>query len=92
MCADERAAGQFYIGGYVMKADPVNNDGSVTSSGWGYLAMVCVYLYGVIYCASWQGITWLYASEIYPLHIRSVSALPTFVPLPSPRCAVHAQL
>ncbi|KAK0615492.1 putative quinate permease, partial [Lasiodiplodia hormozganensis] len=66
------AVPMFYIGGYVMKADPVNNDGSVTSSGWGYLAMVCVYLYGVIYCASWQGITWLYASEIYPLHIRSL--------------------
>lgn len=80
-----------------MKADPVNNDGSVTSSGWGYLAMVCVYLYGVIYCASWQGITWLYASEIYPLHIRSVSrffppaSLPPFlVPFPA-ACAVHAQ-
>lgn len=27
---------------------------------------------GVIYCATWQGITWLYASEIYPLYIRSL--------------------
>lgn len=65
---------QFYIGGYVLKADPERNaaTGAVTSSGWGYLAMVCVYLYGVIYCASWQGITWLYASEIYPLYIRSL--------------------
>ncbi|KAH7049396.1 general substrate transporter [Macrophomina phaseolina] len=61
----------FYIGGYVMKADPVNNDG-VTSSGWGYLAMVCIYLYGVIFCATWQGISSLYASEIYPLHIRTL--------------------
>lgn len=62
---------QFYIGGYVMRADPVNNDG-VTSSGWGYLAMVCIYLYGVIFCATWQGISSLYASEIYPLHIRTL--------------------
>ncbi|KAL1628067.1 hypothetical protein SLS56_005997 [Neofusicoccum ribis] len=61
----------FYIGGYVMKADPVNTDG-VTSSGWGYLAMVCIYLYGVIFCATWQGISSLYASEIYPLHIRTL--------------------
>lgn len=64
-----------YIGGYTLKADPARNAavGVTTTSGWGILAIVCVYLYGVIYCASWQGITWLYASEIFPLHIRSVS-------------------
>ncbi|KAM4061908.1 major facilitator superfamily protein [Hirsutella rhossiliensis] len=38
--------------------------------GWGYLAMVCVYLYGLIYCATWQGITWVYCSEIFPIDVR----------------------
>ncbi|KAF4547860.1 Quinate permease-like protein 3 [Elsinoe fawcettii] len=78
----------WYIGGYVFKADPATAaaQGNVTRDGWGYLAMVCVYLYGFIYCATWQistsgslyctsadskhGITWVYCSEIFPLDIR----------------------
>lgn len=59
----------WYIGGYVFKADPASAaaDGEITRTGWGYLAMVCVYLYGLIYCATWQGITWVYCSEIFPI-------------------------
>jgi hypothetical protein len=62
----------WYIGGYVMKADPVAAlaAGNTQRSGWGYLAMVCVYLNAFIICATWQGITWTYASEIFPLDIR----------------------
>jgi MFS family permease len=62
----------FYIGGYVMKADPAGAAlrGVINRDGWGYLAMVCVYLNGFIICATWQGITWTYASEIFPLDIR----------------------
>ncbi|KPI36135.1 Quinate permease [Cyphellophora attinorum] len=62
----------WYIGGYVFKADPTAalKAGNATRSGWAYLAMVCVYLYGFIYCATWQGITWVYCSEIFPLDIR----------------------
>jgi hypothetical protein len=29
-----------------------------------------VYVNGFIICATWQGITWTYASEIFPLDIR----------------------
>ncbi|KAK2589624.1 hypothetical protein QQS21_012695 [Conoideocrella luteorostrata] len=62
----------WYIGAYVMKADPakVAAAGNMNRDGWGYLAMVCVYLYGAIYCATWQGITWVYCSEIFPIDIR----------------------
>nr|CAI6331998.1 unnamed protein product [Periconia digitata] len=62
----------WYIGGYVMRADPAGAAarGIVNRDGWGYLAMVCVYLNGFIICATWQGITWTYASEIFPLDIR----------------------
>ncbi|EGX50917.1 hypothetical protein AOL_s00054g653 [Orbilia oligospora ATCC 24927] len=62
----------WYLGGYVLKSDPTEAAirGDVARSGWGYLAMVCVYLYGLIYCATWQGITWVYCSEIFPLDIR----------------------
>ena len=32
--------------------------------------MVAVYLNAFIICATWQGITWTYASVIFPLDIR----------------------
>lgn len=62
----------WFIGGYVMRADPAAAAlrGDVTRDGWGYLAMVCVYVNAFIICATWQGITWTYASEIFPLDIR----------------------
>lgn len=62
----------WYIGGYVMRADPAAAAarGDVSRDGWGYLAMVCVYVNAFIICATWQGITWTYASEIFPLDIR----------------------
>jgi len=41
---------RWYIGGYVMRADPakVAAAGQYSRNGWGYLAMVCVYLYGFV--------------------------------------------
>ncbi|KAF3263360.1 hypothetical protein TWF217_003770 [Orbilia oligospora] len=71
----------WYLGGYVLKTDPTGAAarGDVARSGWGYLAMVCVYLYGLIYCATWQGITWVYYSEIFPLDIRMLCVAITTV-------------
>ncbi|KAI5206023.1 general substrate transporter [Aureobasidium subglaciale] len=61
-----------YIGGYVLREDPLTAlaAGDTSRNGWGYLAMVCVYVNAFIICATWQGITWTYASEIFPLDIR----------------------
>lgn len=62
----------FYLGGYVLKNDPnaAASAGMTTRSGWGYLAMAAVYFNAFVICATWQGITWTYASEIFPLDIR----------------------
>lgn len=62
----------WYIGGYVLRADPAAAAaaGIINRDGWGYLAMVAVYVNGFIICATWQGITWTYAAEIFPLDIR----------------------
>lgn len=62
----------FYVGGFCKVADPAAHavEGVVQQSGWGYLAMVCIYLNAFIVCATWQGTTWTYASEIFPLDIR----------------------
>ncbi|KAF4201653.1 hypothetical protein CNMCM8927_001296 [Aspergillus lentulus] len=62
----------WYIGGYVFKQDPTGTSarGDTVRTAWGYIAMVCVYLYGLIYCATWQGITWVVCAEIFPIDIR----------------------
>lgn len=62
----------FYVGGYVLRADPATNavEGNIQQTGWGYFAMVCIYLNAFVICATWQGITWAYAAEIFPLDIR----------------------
>ncbi|KAJ5480300.1 hypothetical protein N7530_005809 [Penicillium desertorum] len=62
----------WYIGGYVFRADPEGAAarGDTARNAWSYLAMVCVYLYGLIYCATWQGITWVICSEVFPIDIR----------------------
>jgi hypothetical protein len=62
----------WYIGGYVFERDPAGTSarGDTVQDAWGYIAMVCVYLYGLIYCATWQGITWVICSEIFPIDIR----------------------
>ncbi|KAJ6447306.1 putative quinate permease [Purpureocillium lavendulum] len=62
----------FYIGGYVFKSNPTAAAaaGMTQRDGWGYLAMAAVYFNAFVICATWQGITWTYASEIFPLDIR----------------------
>lgn len=44
-----------YIGGYVMRTDPIAAAaaGNAQRNGWGYLAMVCVYVNAFIICATW---------------------------------------
>ncbi|QLI64478.1 uncharacterized protein G6M90_00g003990 [Metarhizium brunneum] len=62
----------WYIGAYVMRADPTQAAaaGDMNCHGWGLLAMVCVYSYGMVYCATWQGITWVYCRKIFLIDIR----------------------
>ncbi|KAF9876531.1 quinate permease [Colletotrichum karsti] len=63
----------FYIGSYVMKANPIEAAAAgrpVVKDGWAYLAITCVYIHGFIITASWQGITWTVCSEIFPIDIR----------------------
>lgn len=62
----------WFIGAFTMLKDPAAAAarGEVTRSAAGYVAIACVYLYGFIYCATWQGITWVYCSEIFPIDIR----------------------
>ncbi|KAL0930050.1 quinate permease [Colletotrichum truncatum] len=62
----------WYVGGYVMMADPAANarEGNIQLSAAGYIAMVCIYLHAFVITATIQGITWTYAAEIFPLDVR----------------------
>ena len=59
----------YYVGAYTKVTDPANTPH--VSSG-GYAALVLIYIYAVGFCFSWAGIPWIYASEIFPLRVRSV--------------------
>jgi hypothetical protein len=59
----------WYIGAFVKVANP---SASEEISAGGYAAATFIYIYAVGYCFSWAGIPWIYASEIFPLRIRSV--------------------
>ncbi|KXJ90087.1 general substrate transporter [Microdochium bolleyi] len=68
------AFAMWFIGAYVKIASP-----STSASGGdtrhidagGYAAVTMIYIYAVGWCFSWAGIPWIYASEIFPLRIRS---------------------
>ncbi len=60
----------FYIGAFVAVAKPSAT--SVNISAGGYVAIVMIYVFVVFYCASWNGIVWIYCSEIFPLRIRTL--------------------
>ena len=62
-----------YIGGYVMKNEPVAAAaaGNSARSAAGYVAMVAVYLNAFIICATWQGISWTGT-----LHSTSLQLIP----------------
>ncbi|KAK6538001.1 hypothetical protein TWF694_010894 [Orbilia ellipsospora] len=63
----------WYLGGYVCKNEHITavaQQGDMERSSWGYLAILSVYLYGLICSATWQVITSVYCSEIFPSDIR----------------------
>jgi len=63
------ACAMFYIAAYVAIAKPT---GEATPNAGGYVAIVMIYVFVVFYCASWNGIVWIYCSEIFPLRIRTL--------------------
>jgi len=67
------ACAMFYIAAFVAIAKPT---GEAAPSAGGYVAIVMIYIFVVFYCASWNGIVWIYCSEIFPLRIRTLWYFP----------------
>jgi sugar porter (SP) family MFS transporter len=64
------ALAMFYIGAYVAIAKPSADNANPQAAG--YVAIAMIYVFVVFYCASWNGIVWIYCSEIFPLRIRTL--------------------
>ena len=65
-----QAAVMFYIGIYVRVHPPVKGE---PMSAAGYFALVCVYLFAIIYQFGWGPVPWIYISEIPTVRLRSVN-------------------
>lgn len=70
--ADIQAFAMWFIGAYIKIASPsAATDTAKHIDGGGYAAIVMIYIYAIGWCFSWAGVPWIYASEIFPLRIRS---------------------
>ena len=65
-----QAGVMFYIGIYVRVHPPVKGE---PVSAAGYFALVCVYLFAIIYQLGWGSVPWIYISEIPTVRLRSIN-------------------
>ncbi|KAF8755636.1 Permeases of the major facilitator superfamily [Rhizoctonia solani] len=66
------ALAMYYIAGFVAVAKP-SNVGSPSPAG--KFAAACIYIFAVAFCVgtmSWNGISWIICSEIFPLSVRAL--------------------
>ncbi|CAE6451579.1 unnamed protein product [Rhizoctonia solani] len=63
------ALAMYYIAGFVAVAKP-SGAGSPTPAG--KFAAACIYIFAVAFCMSWNGISWIVCSEIFPLGVRAL--------------------
>ncbi|QRW23411.1 Sugar (and other) transporter [Rhizoctonia solani] len=63
------ALAMYYIAGFVAVAKP-SNVGSPSPAG--KFAAACIYIFAVAFCMSWNGISWIICSEIFPLSVRAL--------------------
>lgn len=59
----------FYIAAFVAIAKPKEGDAPTAA---GKFAVACLYIFAISFCASWNGISWIVCSEIFPLGVRAL--------------------
>jgi hypothetical protein len=63
----------YYVGAYIAIADPANHpSASGQLSSGGISAMAFFYLWTIFYTPSWNGTPWVYNSEMFPQHVRTL--------------------
>jgi sugar porter (SP) family MFS transporter len=65
-----QAAVMFYIGLYVRIRPQVNGERLPAA---GYVALVCIYLFAIIYQFGWGPVPWIYIAEIPTVRLRSMN-------------------
>ncbi|CAE6540540.1 unnamed protein product [Rhizoctonia solani] len=63
------ALAMYYIAGFIAVAKP-SGTGSPTPAG--KFAAACIYIFAIAFCMSWNGISWIICSEIFPLSVRAL--------------------
>ncbi|CAE7095715.1 unnamed protein product [Rhizoctonia solani] len=63
------ALAMYYIAGFIAIAKP---SGTGSPSPAGKFAAACIYIFAVAFCMSWNGISWIICSEIFPLGVRAL--------------------
>jgi len=64
------AVPMWYIGAFIARAKPSATNAKQSPGGW--VAVVAIYVFVVFYCASWNGISWIIPSEIFPMRLRTL--------------------
>ncbi|KAL7414336.1 general substrate transporter [Mrakia frigida] len=67
----------FYLGGYIQAAHPKSYAAGALPSSvvkGGQAAVAAIFIFGMAFAASWNGLAWIICSEIYPLKIRGFCA------------------
>jgi sugar porter (SP) family MFS transporter len=63
----------YYVGAYIKIADPAHHPSpSGKLSSGGISAMAFFYLWTIFYTPSWNGTPWVYNSEMFPQHVRTL--------------------
>ncbi|KAH8922987.1 general substrate transporter [Atractiella rhizophila] len=66
----------YYIGAYIKIANPQPVAGATPDSA-GISAIAMLYIFVIFYCASINGIAWIYNGELFPTNIRGLCAVVT---------------
>ncbi|TVY56075.1 putative quinate permease, partial [Lachnellula suecica] len=66
------SAALWYIGAFVT-AGHVDLTKHQVRSGAGWVAIVCVYVYGAFFSLAWNGVVWVYCAEIFPTRIKELA-------------------
>ncbi|KAF2213005.1 hypothetical protein CERZMDRAFT_40220 [Cercospora zeae-maydis SCOH1-5] len=65
------AFSMWFIGAYIKIASPDPSAAQHVGAG-GYAAIVFIYIFALGFCFSYAGVPWIYASEIFPMNLRSL--------------------
>ncbi|KAH8600733.1 general substrate transporter [Bisporella sp. PMI_857] len=62
----------WYIGAFITAT---NLDPSVSHarSAWGWVAIICVYIFAGSFGFAWNGVPWIYCAEIFPTRIKELA-------------------